>query len=170
MHVLQTGRCRAGGQLSSRVIVSQPSPGCNQARGSPARPHVHWHQPHQQAVSSKHQNADVVSSGAVQRQAGQNSSSKQDYEEGELHRYAWGSSPHSRVCGCIPMVALGPTSTVLCFFRYTLFGLGKLHSSTAAVGNLCCSLLTYDGRACENTDTAASPCEQHGCCGYGVYG
>lgn len=85
MHVLQTGRCRAGGQLSSRA-VSQPSLSCRQARGSLARHHVHRHQPHQQAVSSKHQNADVVSSGAVQRQTGQISGAKQDYEEGELHR------------------------------------------------------------------------------------
>lgn len=93
MHVLQAGRCRAGGQHSSRastVASQQPSLACRRARGSPARRHVV--QLHA-AVSSKHQNADVVSSGAgVQRQVGQSSPGKPELEEDrELHRWvAWG--------------------------------------------------------------------------------
>lgn len=87
MHVLQAGRCRAGIQHNSLTIGIQHTFSCSQARGTPVWHPVHRHQHRQSAVSSKHQNADVVSSGAVQRQSGQNSPSKPDYEEDrELHR------------------------------------------------------------------------------------
>lgn len=90
MHVLE-GRCRAGLQHSSSRAGARHG-SCSQQQGQSARvclpvPRRVRHPRRQPAVSSKHQNADVVSSGAAQRQSGQGNSSKPELDEDQhLHR------------------------------------------------------------------------------------